>query len=151
MRSPPRKLGLQFRRRGLTYELSACSVVPIGVIHGALQGAITALHDVIELQFSGTLPFDYIPEPVVRLNLYSRLQRFETHTEIDAFAEELEDRFGKPPLDDHANRFCTPQACGGERRHLQDRRWPRCHSDRIYDAWLHVLQPLGPAPRLRST
>ncbi|RNJ42348.1 hypothetical protein B5V01_28585 [Mesorhizobium erdmanii] len=51
----------------------------------------------IELQFSGTLAFDYAPEPVVRLNLYSRLQRFETLAEIDAFAEELEDRFGKPP------------------------------------------------------
>jgi len=51
----------------------------------------------IELQFSGTLALDYVPEPVVRLNLYSRLQRFETLAEIDAFAEELEDRFGKPP------------------------------------------------------
>jgi transcription-repair coupling factor (superfamily II helicase) len=51
----------------------------------------------IELEFSGTLPFDYVPEPVVRLNLYSRLQRFETATEINAFAEELEDRFGRPP------------------------------------------------------
>lgn len=51
----------------------------------------------IDLEFSGTLPRDYVPEPVVRLNLYSRLQRFETAAEIDAFAEELEDRFGPPP------------------------------------------------------
>jgi len=57
----------------------------------------STLETEIELQFSGTLPFDYVPEAVVRLNLYSRLQRFETLAEIDAFAEELEDRFGKPP------------------------------------------------------
>ena len=33
----------------------------------------------------------------MRLNLYSRLQRFETGAEVDAFADELEDRFGPPP------------------------------------------------------
>jgi len=51
----------------------------------------------IELEFSGSFPSDYVPEPVVRLNLYSRLQRVQSIAEVDAFAEELEDRFGKPP------------------------------------------------------
>jgi transcription-repair coupling factor (superfamily II helicase) len=53
----------------------------------------------IDLEISGALPREYVPEPVVRLNLYSRLQRFETLAEIDAFAEELEDRFGPPPAE----------------------------------------------------
>ncbi|MFI0848931.1 TRCF domain-containing protein [Mesorhizobium sp. IMUNJ 23232] len=39
----------------------------------------------------------WVPEPVVRLNLYSRLQRLESMAEIDAFADELEDRFGLLP------------------------------------------------------
>lgn len=55
------------------------------------------LKPVIDLEFSGTLPRAYVPEPVVRLNLYSRLQRFESMAEIDAFADELEDRFGPLP------------------------------------------------------
>ncbi|MBZ9678541.1 DEAD/DEAH box helicase [Mesorhizobium sp. ES1-1] len=55
------------------------------------------LRPAIDLEFSGTLPSEYVPEPVVRLNLYSRLQRFEAPAEIDAFADELEDRFGRPP------------------------------------------------------
>jgi transcription-repair coupling factor (superfamily II helicase) len=53
----------------------------------------------ISLELSGAFPADYIPEPVVRLNLYSRLQRIETTAEIDAFADELEDRFGTPPAE----------------------------------------------------
>jgi transcription-repair coupling factor (superfamily II helicase) len=55
------------------------------------------LKPMIELEFSGTLPSAYVPEPVVRLNLYSRLQRLESMAEIDAFADELEDRFGPLP------------------------------------------------------
>lgn len=55
------------------------------------------LRPAIDLEFSGTLPSEYVPEPIVRLNLYSRLQRLERPAEIDAFAEELEDRFGRPP------------------------------------------------------
>ncbi|TGQ77139.1 hypothetical protein EN851_23320 [Mesorhizobium sp. M8A.F.Ca.ET.208.01.1.1] len=51
----------------------------------------------INLEFSGAFPSDYVPDATVRLNLYSRLQRFERAAEIDAFADELEDRFGAPP------------------------------------------------------
>jgi transcription-repair coupling factor (superfamily II helicase) len=57
----------------------------------------SSLRPAIDLEFSGTLPSEYVPEAVVRLNLYSRLQRFETPAEIDAFADELDDRFGRAP------------------------------------------------------
>ncbi|WP_189343609.1 MULTISPECIES: DEAD/DEAH box helicase [unclassified Mesorhizobium] len=51
----------------------------------------------IDLEISGAFPSDYVPDATVRLNLYSRLQRIERAAEIDAFADELEDRFGAPP------------------------------------------------------
>ncbi|PZR33663.1 DEAD/DEAH box helicase [Caulobacter segnis] len=46
---------------------------------------------------TGGLPPDYIPDPVVRIGLYARLARIEDAAAIDAFEEELEDRFGAPP------------------------------------------------------
>ncbi len=52
---------------------------------------------VLNLEASGFLPPDYVPEPAVRMNLYARLQRFTGTDEIDAFAEEIEDRFGPAP------------------------------------------------------
>lgn len=45
----------------------------------------------------GTIPETYVPEAVVRINLYARLQRIATLDDLDAFAEELEDRFGPLP------------------------------------------------------
>lgn len=46
------------------------------------------------------LPEDYIPDPTTRINLYARLARLSTTAEIEAFGDELEDRFG--PLPDPA-------------------------------------------------
>lgn len=45
----------------------------------------------------GTIPENYVPEAVVRINLYARLQRIAKLDDLDAFAEELEDRFGPLP------------------------------------------------------
>ncbi|AYV48588.1 DEAD/DEAH box helicase [Caulobacter flavus] len=45
----------------------------------------------------GSLPPDYVPDPVVRIGLYARLARIDDPAAIDAFEEELEDRFGSPP------------------------------------------------------
>ncbi|QQR38059.1 DEAD/DEAH box helicase [Devosia rhizoryzae] len=45
----------------------------------------------------GSIPPDYVPEAVVRINLYARLQRITKSDDLDAFAEELEDRFGPLP------------------------------------------------------
>jgi transcription-repair coupling factor (superfamily II helicase) len=46
---------------------------------------------------SGAIPVDYVPDPVTRIGLYGRLARLTDLSEIDAFEEELEDRFGSLP------------------------------------------------------
>lgn len=51
----------------------------------------------ITLEMAGSFPADYVSEAIIRLNLYSRLQRLEEQGDIDAFAEEIEDRFGPLP------------------------------------------------------
>ena len=45
----------------------------------------------------GSIPDDYVPEAVVRINLYARLQRLTNLEDLDALADELEDRFGASP------------------------------------------------------
>lgn len=52
---------------------------------------------VLQLGESGAIPADHVPDPVTRINLYARLARLETIGELDAFEEELEDRFGALP------------------------------------------------------
>lgn len=51
----------------------------------------------LNLGESGAIPFDYVPDAVTRINLYARLARLQTLAEIDAFEEELGDRFGVAP------------------------------------------------------
>jgi transcription-repair coupling factor (superfamily II helicase) len=46
---------------------------------------------------AGLIPADYVPEPEVRINLYSRLDRLRGADELDALAAEIEDRFGPTP------------------------------------------------------
>jgi transcription-repair coupling factor (superfamily II helicase) len=46
---------------------------------------------------TGSIPIDYVPDAVTRIGLYGRLARMEALDEIDAFEEELEDRFGTVP------------------------------------------------------
>lgn len=46
---------------------------------------------------AGVIPVDYVPDPVTRIGLYGRLARLESLEEIDAFEEELDDRFGTVP------------------------------------------------------
>ncbi len=43
------------------------------------------------------IPDDYVPDLDVRLGLYRRLSHLETRAEMEGFAAELHDRFGKPP------------------------------------------------------
>lgn len=45
----------------------------------------------------GVIPLDYVPDAVTRIGLYGRLARLEALEDIDAFEEELEDRFGALP------------------------------------------------------
>ncbi|MEO1317565.1 MAG: TRCF domain-containing protein, partial [Pseudomonadota bacterium] len=43
------------------------------------------------------IPDDYVSDLDVRLGLYRRLSDLETRQELEGFAAELHDRFGKPP------------------------------------------------------
>ena len=54
----------------------------------------------LALNVSGELPEAYVPDPEARLNLYARLSRLTSGQAVQAFAHELEDRFG--PLPDPA-------------------------------------------------
>ncbi|MGF1551077.1 MAG: transcription-repair coupling factor [Paracoccaceae bacterium] len=45
------------------------------------------------------IPEDYVPDLDVRLGLYRRLSELETKRELEGFAAELHDRFGKPPAE----------------------------------------------------
>jgi len=51
----------------------------------------------LHLGIAGCLPESWIPEAEVRLTLYGRLARIEGEGALDAFEEELEDRFGALP------------------------------------------------------
>lgn len=46
---------------------------------------------------AGQLPETWIPDQDIRLGLYVRLARIGRETDLDAFEEELDDRFGPPP------------------------------------------------------
>ncbi|TXM72335.1 DEAD/DEAH box helicase [Methylobacterium sp. WL12] len=51
----------------------------------------------IEIGLPGAIPADYVPEPEIRLSLYTRLLRLRDVAAIEALAGEVEDRFGAPP------------------------------------------------------
>lgn len=62
---------------------------------GEIQGPEQTLQ--LNLGVSGTIPEAYVPDATVRINLYARLARLGLPEEVEAFAEEMEDRFGSPP------------------------------------------------------
>ena len=51
----------------------------------------------LQVGAGGAIPAEHVPDAVTRINLYARLARMETVSEIDDFEEELEDRFGALP------------------------------------------------------
>ena len=53
----------------------------------------------IRAPITGAFPCSYIPDAGIRVNLYARLLRTSTADELDAFADEIDDRFGEPPPD----------------------------------------------------
>ena len=84
-------------------------LIGLGLYQELLAGAIreakgeshrpaeVALH----IDTTGVIPADYVPEPVVRINLYQRLARVRSLGEADRLADEIADRFGPipPPLE----------------------------------------------------
>ena len=69
----------------------------IAVAKGEIAGPEWAPQ--LNIGISGSVPETYVPDATLRINLYARLARLESEEDVDAFAEELEDRFGPPPQD----------------------------------------------------
>ncbi|GAB4012108.1 transcription-repair coupling factor [Nocardioides ultimimeridianus] len=62
-------------------------------------GAPEVLDEVrIELPVEAHLPHDYIPSERLRLEMYKRLAEVRSDEDVDAIAEELQDRYGEPPV-----------------------------------------------------
>jgi transcription-repair coupling factor (superfamily II helicase) len=55
--------------------------------------------DEVELQAGaqGSIPEDYVPEAVVRVNIHHRIARTRTLADVDRLSDEIADRFGPPP------------------------------------------------------
>ena len=51
----------------------------------------------IALKIEAVIPEEYVPDSRQRMNLYKRLSRAETSTEIDQLEDEILDLYGKPP------------------------------------------------------
>jgi len=51
----------------------------------------------LNVGLSGSIPEAYVPDATIRINLHARLARLTAEEDVNAFAEELEDRFGAPP------------------------------------------------------
>jgi transcription-repair coupling factor (superfamily II helicase) len=62
---------------------------------GETQADATPLD--LNIDASGHIPADYVPEPEVRINLHARLARLDDAEEVDAFEDEVRNRFGPPP------------------------------------------------------
>jgi transcription-repair coupling factor (superfamily II helicase) len=64
---------------------------------GSRQTAIAEQPAVLNLGIAGSIPPDYVSDGAVRLNLYARLLRAVTASEVEGFVGEFEDRFGELP------------------------------------------------------
>jgi transcription-repair coupling factor (superfamily II helicase) len=51
----------------------------------------------LNIAMSGRVPDSYVPEAVLRIDLYARLARLSTASEIEGLRDEIEDRFGPLP------------------------------------------------------
>jgi transcription-repair coupling factor (superfamily II helicase) len=51
----------------------------------------------LNIAMSGRVPESYVPEAVLRIDLYARLARLSTASEIEGLRDEIEDRFGPLP------------------------------------------------------
>jgi transcription-repair coupling factor (superfamily II helicase) len=53
----------------------------------------------IELPVDAHLPHAYIPSERLRLEMYRRLAEVRTDDDVDAIRDELDDRYGEPPME----------------------------------------------------
>jgi transcription-repair coupling factor (superfamily II helicase) len=56
----------------------------------------------LNIGVTGSIPEGYVPDATIRINLYARLARLTSEDDVEAFAEELDDRFGPPPTEAEA-------------------------------------------------
>ncbi len=68
-----------------------------GAIAASRGEAVPPAEPELRLDSPGSIPKDWIPDDAVRLNLYLRLSRIDDPDEIEAFREELTDRFAELP------------------------------------------------------
>jgi len=62
-----------------------------------LQAPAEPLPIAIELPLDSSIPSEYIPDRNLRLQLYRRLAEIRSEQQLEAFHQELADRFGQPP------------------------------------------------------
>ena len=55
----------------------------------------------VDLPIAISIPAEYVPDKTMRLGLYRRLAEIHSASEIQALAEEFNDRFGPPPPEIH--------------------------------------------------
>ena len=77
-----------------------CREEPKALLAGEIDG-LTELEETwspkISLGVPVMIPEDYVTDLDLRLGLYRRLSSLETRQDLEGFAAELHDRFGKPP------------------------------------------------------
>jgi transcription-repair coupling factor (superfamily II helicase) len=115
---------------------------------------IARTQTVIDLPIDAFLPDDYVPDEPAKLELYRRLGRVATESELAAVRGELEDRFGPvpPPVErllDVARLRFTAEAAGIASLSREDGllvvRFPEGWSR---SSVLRALAPQGPGDRL---
>ena len=71
------------------------------LLEGALREmrgeAVERWAPVLHLGINGSFPQEWVPETDTRITLYARLARIITTSALDAFEDELDDRFGQAP------------------------------------------------------
>jgi transcription-repair coupling factor (superfamily II helicase) len=67
------------------------------VAHARGEGQGERTRPDINIDAPGYIPEDYVPEPEMRINLYAQLCRLDDENAVDAFEQEIENRFGSPP------------------------------------------------------
>ncbi|GJD93191.1 DEAD/DEAH box helicase [Methylobacterium iners] len=80
-------------------------LIGLGLYQHLLEQALRAArgepvedwHPDVQLGLSGHVPESYVPEPELRLSLYTRVARLRMQEEAAALREEIEDRFGPLP------------------------------------------------------
>jgi len=74
-----------------------CRLLEEAVLELKGGGGVAALDVKLDLKVPAYLPDEYIGDPEQKMDLYRRLARLREPAACDALAEEIEDRYGRPP------------------------------------------------------